>query len=172
MSDELPSAPPLSGNEVPTTRRATPNPVRLAAVGVLVLAVVNLADIAVAVSSRSLVVDRLRSSTAGSRLTGSQLDIAATTSVVTSAVISVAFAALLVWLGIKVLSGRNWARVAVTVLLGLGVLSTAYSLTTASAASAGALVLEAVSAVLSVLVLVLLWAPAAARAHFAKRPAG
>jgi F0F1-type ATP synthase assembly protein I len=169
MSDDqqLPSAPPLSGYEVPATRGAAPQPVRLAAIGVFVLALLNLVGIAVAVGSRSRIVDQLHKSS--TQLTDSQLNTAATISIAFSVVISVLFAVLLVWLGVKTLAGRNWARVTVTVLLVLGLLSGLYSLVRSGGPVA--LVLDLITLVVSVAVLVLLWGPAAARAYYAKRPA-
>lgn len=170
MSDDqsLPAAPPLSGNEItPGAAAPAPPPVRLAGIEIFVLAVLNLVGIVVAVGSRSRIVDQLHKSS--TQLTGSQINAAATVSIAFSVVISVASAALLVWLGVKVLRGRNWARITVTVLLVLGVLSGVYSLVR-SGGGVASLVLELVSLVISVTVLVLLWAPAAARAHFARRP--
>jgi hypothetical protein len=170
MSDDdqsLPTAPPLTGNEVTPTRSAAPQPVRLAALGIFILALLNLANIAVTVGSRSRVVDQLHKS--GTRLTDTQINTAATVSIAFSVVISVLFAVLLVWLGIKVLAGRNWARVTATILLVLGVLSGIYSLTRSGGAAA--LVLDLVTLVVSIAVLVLLWGPVAARAHYARRPA-
>lgn len=168
MSDDqsLPTAPPLSGNEVTPTRSAAPQPVRLAGIGIFLLALLNLVDIAVELGSKSRIVDQLHKS--GTQLTDTQVNTAATVSIAFSVVISVLFALLLVWLGVKVLAGRNWARITVTVLLGLGVLSGLYSLTRSGGAAA--LVLDLVTLVVSIAVLVLLWGPAAARAHYAKRP--
>jgi hypothetical protein len=172
MSDDqsLPTAPPLSGNEVtPEPRSAAPQPVRLAAIGIFVLALLNLVDIAVELGSKSRIVDQLHKSGTGAQLTDSQINTAATASIAFSVVISVLFAVLLVWLGAKTLAGRNWARITVTVLLVLGVLSGLYSL--ARSGGAAALVLDIVTLVVSVAVLASLWGPAAARAHYAKRPA-
>lgn len=171
MSDDqsLPTAPPLSGNEVTPTRSAAPQPVRLAALGIFVLALLNLVNIAVELGSRSRIVDQLHKSSTGTKLTDTQINTAATVSIAFSVVISVLFAVLLAWLGVKVLAGRNWARVTVTVLLALGVLSGVYTLTRSSGAAA--LVLELVTLVVSIAVLVLLWGSAAARAHYAKHPA-
>jgi hypothetical protein len=164
----LPSAPAFSDEPAGGPASTAPQPVRLAAIGIFVLAVLNLVGIAVAATSRSRIVDSLHKSSP--KLTSSQIDAAATISVVFAAVVSIVFAVLFVWLGVKTLAGRNWARVTVTVFLALGVISGLYGLVRPT--SAVGLILGVVELVIEIAVLALLWAPAPARAYFAPRRPG
>jgi hypothetical protein len=151
-----------------------PKAVRIAVIGIFVLAAVNLDGLweVFQPNFQSLVdniVYQSLSSSPGTP-TSAQFDAARSTILVVAAVFSVAVALVLIWLGLKTRGGRRWARVTVTVVVALRVLSLLRSQTQPS--SHLLLVgqaLELVDLVVSVAVLVLLWAPEDSRSYFRPR---
>lgn len=90
-----------------------PSTVVAAFVGFLVSCVSAVASVGVLVGTRDDLVDALRSS--GTTMTEDQLQAAATITQVTFAAIALVIALVQLWLAFKLRSGRNWARVLLTV---------------------------------------------------------
>lgn len=151
-----------------------PKAVRIAVMGIFVLAAVNLDGLweVFQPNFQSLVDDILYqafSSSPGTP-TSAQFDAVRSTVLVVVAVFSVAVALVLIWLGLKTRNGLRWARVTVTVLVTLRVLNLLRSRTQSSShllLVGQALVL--VDLLASVAVLVLLWAPEDSRSYFLPR---
>lgn len=76
-------------------------------------------------------------------------------------------AVLYVWLAVLVYSGRNWGRIAITVLLGFQAVGRYFVFVSYPSLEVRADLVTGWA--LSVVVLCLLWIPAAARGHFARR---
>lgn len=96
-----------------TGRTTPPSTVVAAFVGFLVSCVFAVTSVGVLVGTRDDLVDALRSS--GTSMTEEQLQSAATVTQVTFATIAVVIALVQLWLAFKLRSGRNWARVLLTV---------------------------------------------------------
>ncbi|USX53136.1 hypothetical protein [Lentzea sp. HUAS12] len=96
-----------------TGRTTPPGTVVAAFVGFLVSCVFAVTSVGVLVGTRDDLVDALRSS--GTSMTEEQLQSAATVTQVTFATVAVVIALVQLWLAFKLRSGRNWARVLLTV---------------------------------------------------------
>lgn len=162
-SYQPPPAPALHEPPGPDPAGAAPRTVRWSAIGVFVLAALNLVGVALSVAIRSRTVDRLKDQTNMSDVNAQAV---ATITVAVAVVISVGFVALFVWLGVKTLRGRNWARITVTVILALAVISALVSI--AQPGTALETALHVLKLVVDAAVLVLLWGTASARGFFAR----
>ncbi|WP_199443764.1 hypothetical protein [Umezawaea beigongshangensis] len=95
-------------------RIAPPSTVVGAFSGFLFSSVSAVGALAMLVGSHQQVVDALRAS--GTTLTEEQLQTAATTTLAVAAGIALVIALVEMWLAFKLRAGRNWARIALTVL--------------------------------------------------------
>lgn len=140
-----------------------PGPLRWmgAAVGVLVLVLLAL-PVVMSLDRDLVTTSVLRDDPSRS---GDELDTAITMVLGYTWALHVVYAAVVVWLSVKTLRGRRWARIALSVLM---VLATANSI---ESAMAGQEYYWAVIAgdVLHISVLVLLWVPKSVRAYFGRK---
>ncbi|MFD5829789.1 hypothetical protein [Lentzea sp. NPDC060358] len=102
-----------------TGRALPPATVNAAFAGFLVSCVFAVTSIGVLVGTHDELVDALRAS--GTQMTEDQLQSAATVTQYTFAGIALVIALVQLWLAFKVRSGRNWARVLLTVFTVLQV---------------------------------------------------
>jgi membrane-associated PAP2 superfamily phosphatase len=149
-----------------------PKSVRLAAIGIFLVAALNLAFLWTvfspsARSSQDHLLHESLHNPGGAPVTTTQFEMARVVFLVIIVVLSVAVPVILVWLGLKTRSGRRWARITVTVMLTFVLLSMLGSLVTPGheptllGALGGSIQLVAHAAVL-----VLLWLPKDSRAFF------
>jgi di/tricarboxylate transporter len=130
----------------------------VASVGVFVLAGLFALNVIAALSAPDLITETLR--TANPTLTEAQVEDAVGAAVVGGAVFGLVVVGLLVWFGVMLRRQRNWARVAVSVLLTIGLL---LNLNTALASVGLVQVFSAVTVLVVGGLLFLLWRPAANR---------
>ncbi|MGA8114943.1 MAG: hypothetical protein WCA46_14855 [Actinocatenispora sp.] len=145
----------------PRPAGAPPVTIRWASIGIFVLAALNLLSVIASVTGRTEIVDTLQDQ---SHMNQTNANLVATITVAVSVVFAIAFAVLYVWLGVKTNAGRNWARITVTVILGLAVVGT---LATLSQPGSGfSSLMSILKVVVEIAVLALIWVPAASRAYF------
>jgi hypothetical protein len=154
--EPYPGMSPMTPQPAGPTASAPPE-VERAALGLFALVALNLVNLIVSLTQREAFADVLRDRNTG--LTESQIDTAVTVGIVTSVVFGLAFMALYVWLAFMLRQGRNWARVTVTVLLGLGVVFGLVGLVQPGT-TLGKLI-DVLTLATAVVVIVLLWRPAA-----------
>lgn len=158
MTEHLPP-PPVPGDwDVPAERPSPPREVRVASVGVFVLAGLFALNVIAALSAPDLITETLR--TANPTLTEAQVQDAAGAAVVGGAVFGLVVVGLLIWFGVMLRRQRNWARVAVSVLLTIGLL---LNLNTALASVGLVQLFSAVTVLVVGAILFLLWRPASNR---------
>lgn len=130
----------------------------MASVGVFVLAGLFALNVVAALSAPDLITETLR--TADPTLTEAEAEAAAGAAVVVGAAFGVVVVGLLVWFGVMVRRQRNWARIAVSVMLGVGLL---LNLNTALAAGGVVQAFSAVTVLVVGGILLLLWRQASNR---------
>jgi hypothetical protein len=145
-----------------------PHPVRMAAMGIFLLAALHLDVLWVILDpdARSNVDEALLQSISPS-LSSAQLGGARTVMLASMMVTAVVVALLLVWLGVKTRYGRRWARVVVTVIVTVEMLGRLRAQLEPGAPSAlTAQLLTLIDLLVRVGVLALLWAPEDSRLYF------
>ncbi|GGN07920.1 hypothetical protein GCM10011609_54380 [Lentzea pudingi] len=132
-----------------TGRTTPPGTVIAAFTGFLVSCVFAATSVGVLVGSHDDLVDALRAS--GTTMTEEQLQSAATFTQVLFASIAVVIALVQLWLAFKLRSGRNWARVVLTVFTVFQVASLFIGEGTATLAAYGGALVAAMAVVASYL---------------------
>ena len=146
-----------------------PKSVRVAVIGIFVLAASHLAVLALLALHNPDVmfnVDNMLSAWLPNAPSISEIDSYRPVVLVSASIGSLVMALLLIWLGLKTRGGRHWARVAVTVVVALGLPTALLDLLNSSSQS----VFTLVEVLLRVGVLALLWSPQDSRLYFG-RPA-
>ncbi|WP_028047267.1 hypothetical protein [Cellulomonas sp. URHE0023] len=128
-------------------------------------AALSLIGIVVAWATKNQLRDTLAESSPS--LTPADVDTAVTIALVSATVVGLIAVGLWLWMAAANGAGKSWARIVATVLGGLGVVSTLFSLRSATGTS---IALNLLSLVLAVAILVLLWLPASS-AYFRARSA-
>ncbi|GHF33136.1 uncharacterized protein (DUF983 family) [Amycolatopsis bartoniae] len=106
----------------PTAATAPPNSINVAFWCFLVATVISVVSGVLALTAKSTVADQLRKNNT-SGLTEDQINTAAQAAVIVAAVIAVVIGLIFLWLSFKLRAGRNWARITLTVLTVLQVVS-------------------------------------------------
>ncbi|RKT57898.1 hypothetical protein [Saccharothrix australiensis] len=151
----IPPPPPLSESELQGAAHPgghalpVPKEVRVSFWIWIAGAVLSVVGSLYALTQRDEIADVLRRQPNASELSPEQFDAAVTTSVLFAVVLGVVFAGLYVLFAFKARAGRNWARVVLTVLTALGLLSTLF----------GASVSGLFTSLISVVAVVLLYLP-------------
>jgi hypothetical protein len=92
--------------------------------GYVIAAVAGLVSGLLILGSKQEIADALRNAnTQGTRLTETQIDQAATITMIIALVISVVFALLYLLFAFKLKAGRNWARIVLTIIAVLALIS-------------------------------------------------
>jgi hypothetical protein len=155
-------APPLSESELSggaEPRGPAPKEVQLSFWLWIVGAVLSVIGALFAFTQRDTLLEEARKRPDTGGFSEAQLDAVVITGLIVGVVIALAFAGLYVLFAFKARAGRNWARIALTVLTALGVLALAIG---------GFSVAGILSTVVSVVAVVLLFLPASNQ-HFATR---
>lgn len=121
---ESPYEPFPAGNEQQhlTEKPAPPTTITASVACYLVATVIAVVQAVLTLGSKQDIADSLRSTnTAG--LSSTQIDQAAQVAVVVAVVVALIFAAIYLWLALKLRAGRNWARITLTVLTILQLIS-------------------------------------------------
>jgi hypothetical protein len=117
----FPSAPPPMEGE---TRTITPpTEITVAFWCYIVAAVVTVVGGLMVLGARQQIMDAVRSAGNGGNLTPQQLDAAANLAIGLAVVLSLVFAGLYVLFAFKLRAGRNWARIVLTIVAVLELLS-------------------------------------------------
>jgi uncharacterized membrane protein YbaN (DUF454 family) len=136
-----------------TTHDLTPpTTITTAFFGFLSSTVTSLVAVVLLAGSRPQLVDALRQSDAGKSMTEDQLQNSATVGLAVAITIAVVIALVHLWLAFKLKAGRNWARVALTIVTLLQVVS--------MATTQGNTAVGYVSCAISVIAVVLSFLPA------------
>lgn len=117
----FPEAPPSSEGLTPAV--TPPTEIMAAFWCYIVAAVVTVVGGLLVLGSRQQIMDAVRNAGTGSNLTSQQLDDAANFAIGFAVVLSLVFAGLYVLFAFKLRAGRNWARIVLTVIAALELLS-------------------------------------------------
>jgi ABC-type multidrug transport system permease subunit len=113
-----------SGDQAPPSKPPVPNTINVAFYCYVVSTVIGIVSALLLLGSKNDIADQLRrSNTAG--LTEDQIQSAAQVALIVAVVIALLFALVYLWLAFKLRAGRNWARITLTVLTALQVVSLA-----------------------------------------------
>lgn len=149
------SMPPPAAGETAAALPEPPMAVRRAATILYISAGLAVIGLLLSLATRSSTEEAIRAATPS--LTGAEVETAATLQLVVGGVVGLAFGFLYYLCGRKMLQGRSWARLVPTVLIGIGVLFSAVSLSAASAMTTTALISVLISLALGVAFLVSAW---------------
>lgn len=161
---QIPAPPPLSESELrggTGPRGPAPKEVQLSFWLWIAGAVLSVIGALFAFTQRDTLLEEVRKRPDAGSFSEAQLDTVVTTGLIVGVVIALAFAGLYVLFAVKARAGRNWARIALTVLTALGVLALVIG---------GFSVAGILSTVVSVVAVVLLFLPASNQ-HFAAQQA-
>jgi ABC-type uncharacterized transport system permease subunit len=116
---------PAGGADAPApSKPAVPTTITTSFYCYLASTVVSVVSALLLLGSKDTIADRLRSSNT-SGLTENQINQAAQIGLVIAVVVALLFALIYLWLAFKLRAGRNWARITLTVLTALQVISLA-----------------------------------------------
>lgn len=146
--------PPPLGNQQPPERPRAPRPLLWAAAGVFVLTGLFALNVIAVLVVQDEVVGTLE--TASPELTQAQIDTARTGAAVLTIGFGAVVVGLLVWFGVMLLRQRNWARIALTVMLAIGLI---FNLNGTLGTSGAVQMLSGVTFILIAAVLIGLWNP-------------
>jgi hypothetical protein len=158
-----PSEPPRSYASMPApmapeasiTRVEPPTDVRRASMILYVTAAWSVLNLILSFVNRDGTEQAIRD--AQPAFSESEVSAAANLSLGVAAVIGLGFGFLYYLCGRKMLEGRNWARITPTVLIGLGVLSSAAALGSGNGGGAGSTITLVIGALLGIAFLVFAW---------------
>ena len=124
-SPNYPNYPESAAAGQPTAAPARPSTVEYAFWAFIASTVIGLVGGLLIFGNRDAITDALRNSNTqnGGGLTETQIDQAVNIAMITAVVISVIIAALYLLFAFKLRAGRNWARIVLTVLTALSLLS-------------------------------------------------
>lgn len=113
-----------SGDDTPASKPPVPSTITVAFYCYVVSTVIGIVSALLLLGSKNDIADQLRkTNTAG--LSEDQIQSAAQVALVVAVVIALLFALVYLWLAFKLRAGRNWARITLTVLTALQVVSLA-----------------------------------------------
>ncbi|MEC3979700.1 hypothetical protein [Amycolatopsis sp. H20-H5] len=119
-----PPPPPLNEGQYAQTGPVPPTEITVSFWGYVVAAVIGLVGGILALGTQSDLADQMRATNnQGGALTDAQIDQLATILSVLALVFAVIFAGLYLLFAFKLKAGRNWARIVLTVLAALALLS-------------------------------------------------
>jgi hypothetical protein len=121
----FPAAPPPTESAVQTY--TPPTEMTAAFWCYVVAAVISLIGGVLAVGQKQAVLDTLKQSKANADLTPGQLDTLASAAITFAIVVAVVIAGLYLLFAFKLRAGRNWARIVLTVVAALALLSLLFS---------------------------------------------
>ncbi|WP_410648849.1 hypothetical protein [Amycolatopsis sp. cmx-4-54] len=123
---------PASAETSTVTGRERPGTINGAFWAFLASAIIGLLSGVLAFANKDALVEATRNANrqGGAQLTEAQIDQAATFVIIIGLVIAVAFALLYLLFAVKLRAGRNWARIVLTVLTALQLISVIFSTNT------------------------------------------
>jgi hypothetical protein len=155
VQGSFPVAPQYQAQPTAFTPVERPSSVTRAVQLMYVGAALSIVGIVIAWATKSQLRDKLAE--ASPSLSADDIDAALTFSLVIATVIGLLAVGLWVWMAVANGAGKSWARIVSTVLGGLSVVSTLFTLSSATGTSVA---LQLVSLLLAIAILVLLWLPA------------
>ncbi len=155
------------------TNAPPPQPVRIAVIGIVVLAALAYLSVVWAVYSPRFraQLDDMLSASAGGTPSSAWMDSARTTVLVVMLVASATWALMTAWLALKTRRGGRWARVLVTVIVTIPLLDAVRMQFQAGVTNYPLWIhlLSMLEVLVRVAVLVLLWSPEESRLYFRRR---
>jgi hypothetical protein len=155
----IPPPPPLSESELSGTPAATrppvPNEVQISFWIWIAGAVLSILGALYSLTQRDQFAEALRNTPQASQLSPEEFDAAVSASLLFAVVLGVVFAGLYILFALQMRAGKNWARVVLTVLTALSLVSMLF----------GASLLGLFTALISVVAVVMLYMPNA-KAYF------